>query len=191
LSLTLFTENNEITKFSDDQPILGPEALIFDKQGNLWIAEHTGTGIVRFNPTLETFERVLVPDPEALPFGMTFDRYENIWFAQHVVDNIAAYDPHNNNLIEVPVLTASSWVLYMTSDDEYNIWFVENQGSKLGMVKITEVPLTASQIQTTGKFELKYTELASPLIAMGIVATSLFFVKSVKDKRRLNSLVNP
>ena len=47
-----------------------------------------------------------------------------------------------------------------------------------------------SQIQTTGKFELKYTELASPLIAMGIVATSLFFVKSVKDKRRLNSLIN-
>jgi copper transport protein len=183
-------ENNEITKFSDDQPIQGPEALIFDKQGNLWIAEHTGTGIVKFNPILETFERIPVPDQEALPFGMTFDRYENIWFAQHVVDNIAAYDPHNNNLIEVPVLTASSWVLYMTSDDKYNIWFVENQGSKLGMVKITEVPLTASQIQTTGKFELKYTEIASPLIAMGIVATSLFFVRSVKDKRRLNSLIN-
>jgi copper transport protein len=183
-------ENNEITKFSDDQPIQGPEALIFDKQGNLWIAEHTGTGIVKFNPILETFERIPVPDQEALPFGMTFDRYENIWFAQHVVDNIAAYDPHNNNLIEVPVLTASSWVLYMTSDDKYNIWFVENQGSKLGMVKITEVPLTASQIQTTGKFELKYTELASPLIAMGIVATSLFFVRSIKDKRRLNSLIN-
>jgi copper transport protein len=183
-------ENNEITEFSDDQPIQGPEALLFDEQGNLWIAEHTGTGIVKFNPILETFERILVPDPEALPFGMTFDRYENIWFAQHVVDNIAAYDPHNNNLIEVPVTTASSWVLYMTSDDKGNVWFVENQGSKLGMVKITEVPIVASQIQTTEKFELKYTELASPLIAMGIVATSLFFVKSVKDKRRLNSLIN-
>jgi copper transport protein len=183
-------ENNEIREFSDDQPIQGPEALLFDEQGNLWIAEHTGTGIVKFNPILETFERILVPDPEALPFGMTFDRYENIWFAQHVVDNIAAYDPHNNNLIEVPVTTASSWVLYMTSDDKGNVWFVENQGSKLGMVKITEVPLVASQIQTTEKFELKYTELASPLIAMGIVATSLFFVKSVKDKRRLNSLIN-
>jgi copper transport protein len=58
------------------------------------------------------------------------------------------------------------------------------------MVKITEVPLVASQIQTTWKFELKYTELASPLIAMGIVATSLFFVKSVKDKRKLNLLIN-
>jgi copper transport protein len=183
-------KNNEITKFSDGLPIKGPEALTFDKEGNLWVTEHTGSGIIKFNPILETFDRFPVPDPEALPFGMTFDRYDNIWFAQHTSDNIAAYDPHNNNLIEVPVPTASSWPLYMTSDDKSNVWFVENQGNKLGMVKITEVPLVASQIQTSGKVELKYTELASPLIAMGIIATSLFFVKSVKDKRRLNLLVN-
>ena len=183
-------KNNEITKFSDGLPIKGPEALTFDEEGNLWVTEHTGSGIIKFNPILETFDRIPVPDPEALPFGMTFDRYDNIWFAQHTSDNIAAYDPHNNNLIEVPVPTASSWPLYMTSDDKSNVWFVENQGNKLGMVKITEVPLVASQIQTSGKVELKYTELASPLIAMGIVATSLFFVKSVKDKRRLNLLVN-
>ena len=58
------------------------------------------------------------------------------------------------------------------------------------MVKITEVRITASQIQTSDGYQLKYTELASPLIAMGIVATSLFFVRSVNDKRRLNSLIN-
>ena len=183
-------ENNEFTEFSDEQPLQGPEAIIFDKEGNLWIAEHTGVGIVKFNPILETFERIPVVDSEALPFGMAFDRYDNVWFAQHTVDNIAAYDPHNNNLIEVPVPTATSFVQFMTSDDKNNVWFVEQQGNKLGMVKITEVPLAVSQIQTTEKFELKYTELASPLMAMGIIATSLFFVKSVKDKRRLNSLIN-
>jgi copper transport protein len=183
-------ENNKITKFSDDIPLRGPEALIFDKEGNLWIAEHTGSGIVKFNPVLETFDRIPVPDSEALPFGMAFDRYDNLWFAQHTVDNIAAYDPHNNNLIEVPVPTETSFIQFMTSDDKNNVWFVEQQGNKLGMVKITEVPLVDSQIQTIESFELKYTELASPLIAMGIVATSLFFVKSIKDKRRLNLLVN-
>jgi copper transport protein len=183
-------ENNEIIEFSDDIPLRGPEALIFDKEGNLWIAEHTGVGIVKFNPVLETFDRIPVSDPEALPFGMAFDRYDNLWFAQHTVDNIAAYDPHNNNLIEVPVPTTTSFVQFMTSDGKDNVWFVEQQGNKLGMVKITEVPIVASQIQTTESFELKYTELASPLIAMGIIATSLFFVKSVKDKRRLNMLIN-
>ena len=184
------TENNEITEFSDDRPLQGPEALIFDKEGNLWIAEHTGMGIVKFNPILETFDRIPVPDQEALPFGMAFDRYDNVWFAQHTVDAIAAYDPHNNNLIEVPVPTETSFVQFMTSDDKDNVWFVEQQGNKLGMVKITEVPLVTSQIQITEKFELKYTELASPLIAMGIIAASLFFVKSINDKRRLNLLIN-
>lgn len=183
-------ENNEITEFSDDQPLDAPEALLFDKQGDLWIAEHTGLRIAKFNPILETFEKIPVPDKDALPFGMTLDRYENVWFAQHTVDNIAAYDPQNNNLIEIPVPTETSFVQFMTSDDKDNVWFVEQQGSKLGMVKITEVPLAVSQFQTTQNVELKYSEIASPLIAMGILASSLFFVKSVKDKRRLNSLIN-
>ena len=38
--------------------------------------------------------------------------------------------------------------------------------------------------------EIEYTEIASPLIALGIIATALFFVKSIYDKRRLNSLIN-
>jgi len=183
-------ETNEITEFSPEQPLRAPEAIISDKHGNLWIAEHTGVGFAKFNPVLETFERISVLDQDALPFGITFDRYDNIWIAQHVVDNIAVYDPQNNNLIEVPVPTEGSFVQFMTSDDKNDVWFVEQQGNKLGMVKITEVPISASQIQTSDGYQLKYTELASPLIAMGIVATSLFFVRSVKDKRRLNSLVN-
>ncbi len=182
--------NNKITEFSPDTPLNGPESMVFDKEGNLWIAEHTGLGIAKFNPILETFKRIPVPDQEALPFGMAFDRYDNIWFAQHTVDKIAAYDPQNDNLIEVPIPTSTSFTQFMTSDNDSNVWFVEQQGSKLGMVKTTEIPISSAQIQTTEKFDLKYTELASPLIAMGIIATSLFFVKSVKDKRRLNSLIN-
>ena len=50
--------------------------------------------------------------------------------------------------------------------------------------------MVVSQIQESDGFELKYTELASPLIALGIIATSLFYVKSIQDKRRLNSLIN-
>ncbi len=183
-------QNNEITEFSRDPPLQGPEALLFDKEGNLWIAEHTGVAVTKFNPILETFEQITVPDSEALPFGMTFDRYDNLWFAQHVTDNIAVYDPHNNNLIEVPIPTAGSFTQFMTSDDKDNVWFVEQQGNKLATVKITEIPVTAAQIQSSEKIEIQYTELASPLIAMGIVATSLFFVRSVKDKRRLNELIN-
>ena len=183
-------KDNKITQFSSDSPLEGPEALLFDNDGNIWIAEHTGLAITKFNPALETFERISVPNKDALPFGMTFDKYDNIWFAQHTVDSIGVYDPDNNDLIEVPVPTETSFVQFMTSDDKNNVWFVEQQSNKLATVKITEIPVVASQLQTTNNFELKYTEIASPLMALGIIATSLFFVKSIHDKRRLNSLIN-
>ena len=183
-------KDNSITQFSNDPPLLGPEALLFDDEGNIWIAEHTGLAITRFNPVLETFERITVPNDEALPFGMTFDRYGNVWFAQHTIDSIGAYDPDNNQLIEIPVPSETSFVQFMTSDGDDNVWFVEQQTGKIGTIKMTEIPVIASQVQSSGGFELKYTELASPLIALGILATSLFYVKSIKDKRRLNDLIN-
>jgi len=184
------TENNQLTEISTDTVLQGPEALLFDKDGNLWIAEHTGLAITRFNPVLETFEKVSVPDDEALPFGMTFDKYGNVWFAQHTIDSLGAYDPDNNNLIEVPIPTETSFVQFMTSDGNDNVWFVEQQSNKIGTVKLTEIPVIPSQIAPSKDIEIKYTELASPLIALGIIATSLFYVKSIQDKRRLNSLIN-
>ena len=184
------TQDNTVTQISTDVILQGPESMVFDNKGNLWIAEHTGLAITKFNPVLETFDQVSIPDKDALPFGMTFDRYDNVWFAQHTVDKIGVYDPDNNNLLEIPVPTETTFIQFMTSDADNNVWFVEQQSNKIGTVKMTEIPGTASQIGSSNNFELRYTEVASPLIALGIIATSLFFVKSVKDKRRLNLLIN-
>lgn len=184
------TESGKIKEFTPDTPIESPEALYFDKEGTLWITAHTGPALVKFNPTLETFERINVPDPEALPFGMIEDRYGNIWFAQHAVDKIAVYDPHNDNLIEIQIPTETSFVQFITADNEENIWFAEQRGNKLGMIKISEIPsLGLTNIQKK-QDEIKYVELVAPLISMGIIATSLFFIKSVKDKRRIDSLID-
>ena len=183
-------QENKLTQIATETVLQGPEALLFDNDGNLWIAEHTGLAITKFNPVLETFDRVSVPDKEALPFGMTFDKYGNVWFAQHTIDKLGAYDPDNNNLIQVPIPSETSFVQFMTSDGNDNVWFVEQQTGKIGTIKMTEIPVSAVQIQSSNGYEIKYTELASPLIALGIIATSLFYVKSIQDKRRLNALIN-
>ena len=183
-------QTNELTQISTETVLQAPEALVFDDDGNLWIAEHTGLVITKFNPILETFNKVSVPNEEALPFGMTFDRYGNIWFAQHTVDSLGVYDPDNNDLLEILIPTETSFIQFMTSDGDDNVWFVEQQSNKIGTVKLTEIPVSISQVQESNGVKIKYTELASPLIALGIIATSLFFVKSIKDKRRLNSLIN-
>ncbi len=182
-------QTGKIKEFTPDEPIEAPEALYFDREGMLWIAAHTGLAIVKFNPVLETFEKISVPDTEALPFGMTEDKFGNIWFGQHTVDKIGVYDPQNDNLLEVPVPTETSFVQFMTSDDNDNIWFVEQQGNKLGMIKITEIPSLGITQTQTQKSEIKYVELVAPLISIGIIATSLFFVKSVRDKRRIESQI--
>ena len=184
------TQNNKLTQISTETILQSPEALIFDEDGNLWIAEHTGLAITKFNPVLETFEKVSVPNDKALPFGMTFDKYGNIWFAQHTVDSVGVYDPDNNDLIEIPVPTETTFIQFMASDGNDNVWFVEQQANKIGTIKITEIPVSITQIQESNNMEIKYTELASPLIALGIIATSLFYVKNIQDKRRLNSLIS-
>ena len=181
-------ESEKIKEFMPEFPIESPEALYFDKEETLWITAHTGLALVKFNTVLETFERISVLDPESLPFGMTEDRYGNIWFAQHAIDKIGVYDPHNDNLMEIQIPTEVSFVQFITSDNEGNIWFVEQQGNKLGKIKISEIPSLGLSDSKT-KTEIQYVELVAPLISMGIIATSLFFVKSVNDKRRIDSLI--
>nr|AIE92374.1 copper resistance D domain-containing protein (ycnJ) [uncultured marine thaumarchaeote AD1000_21_H05] len=181
----------EITEFAPDTPLDEPFALLFDKSGSLWLSEHIGPSISKFDPVLETFERVEVPNPESLPFGMAIDKYDNIWFGQHVTDELGVYDPYNDQLIEVSIPTPESFTQFVTSDDDGNVWFVEQRGQKLGVVSISSVPGQARTV-TDGISQsgFNYAEIVSPLIAGGIVVSSLFFVKSVNDKRRIDKMLS-
>lgn len=182
------TEENNVEMFAPDPPLRSPEALLFDGRGKIWVSEHGGAGIAGFDPILHTFERFQVPNAEALPYGMSLDRYENIWIAQHTVDSIAVFDPDNETMAEVPIPTATSFAQFTTRDSDGNVWFVEQRGNKLATIKMTELPHVPAE-PAGQDTTIQYTELASPLIAMGIVAASLFFVKNVRDKRRLNGLI--
>ncbi|NIT99380.1 MAG: hypothetical protein GWN01_00060, partial [Nitrosopumilaceae archaeon] len=82
-----------------------------------------------------------------------------------------------------------SFVQFITSDGDNNIWIVEQQTNKLGMVKLTELPVNIEPQTESFVSKIQYAEVASPLIAAGIVASSLFFVRNIQDKRRLNSLI--
>ncbi len=182
-------DTGESKEFGPQDPLKEPTALFFDENGNLWISEHTGLAITKFDTALETFERISLLDKDALPFGMASDKFGNIWVGQHTVNKLGVYDPYNSNFKEVPIPTEQSFTQFITSDDSGNIWFAEQRGQKLGMVSITAIPRQAIVTQSP-VFEIKYAELVSPLIAAGIIATSLFFVKSTRDKRKIDSLID-
>jgi len=181
----------EITEFAPDTPLDEPFALLFDKSGSLWIAEHIGPGITKFDPILETFDHVKAPNPESLPFGMAIDKYDNIWFGQHVTDELGVYDPYNDQLIEVSIPTPESFTQFIAADDNGDIWFVEQRTKKLGVVSISSVAGQARTALSAGdESGFNYAEIVSPLIAGGIVVSSLFFVKSVNDKRRIDKMLS-
>jgi copper transport protein len=182
-------ETGTSKEFVPENPLEEPTALFFDNEGNLWVAEHTAPAITKFDTTLETFEQIPVSDANALPFGMASDKFGNIWIGQHTIDKLGVYDPFNGNFKEIPIPTQQSFTQFITSDNDGNIWFAEQRGQKLGMVSITEIP-RQTIISQDKTFEIRYADLVSPFIAAGIIATSLFFVKSIKDKRKLDTLVD-
>jgi copper transport protein len=97
------------------------------------------------------------------------------------------YDPIRNEFSEINIPTKTSFTQFVTSDKDGNVWFVEQRGNKLGNVIISEIPIqrTAQEQPVTN---IRYSELASPLMMVGIITTSLFFVKSIRDKRRIDLL---
>lgn len=180
----------KIIEFTPNQPLEGAEAMIFDSEGNLWIGEHTGAAITKFNSFLETFEKIDVPNENSLPFGMVLDKYQNLWFAQHVVDSIGVYDLINQEFIEIEIPNKESFTQFVTIYGG-NIWFVEQQNNKLGKISISEVPnLEIQSNENVQSSEIKYSHIIAPIFTIGIVVLSLFFVKSVKDKRRLDEKIN-
>ena len=184
----------ERRELSPDPPLAVPETITFDRNGNLWISEHqAGGGIVKYSPLLETFERIPFPDERAFPNSVVFDRYQNAWFALHTVDGIAAYDPHREEMLVVPIDTPESWALFTTVDGEENIWFAEQKAGKLAMLHLTETAAAAASHAVPRIEEeaprLGYAEVVAPLVGLEVVIASLFFVKSIWDRRRIDALV--
>ena len=183
-------KTKEVTEFVPEEPMAEPFALMIDKEENIWIAEHIGPAVTKFNPILEDFNQIRISDPESLPFGMAFDKYDNMWIAQHVIDSLVVYDQSGEQMTLVTIPTEESFTQFVIADDNGDIWFVEQRGGKLGKVSISAVPGQRTIIQEETTSNLLYVELVAPIIAAGIIATSLFYVKSVRDKRKIDELIS-
>ena len=181
----------EVTEFVPQiEPMAEPFALMIDKEENIWIAEHIGPAITKFNPILEDFKQVKISNSESLPFGMAIDKYDNMWVAQHVIDSLVVYDQSSSQIIEIAIPTEGSFTQFVVADDNGDIWFVEQRGGKLGKVSISAVPSQIVTVQEEKSGSIMYVELVAPIIAAGIIATALFYVKSVKDKRKVDELIS-
>lgn len=167
-------------RYASTGPLSSPEALLDDGEGNIWITEHAGSALVKYNILLDSARRVPVDNPDALPFGMAMDARGNIWFAEHVVDYIGVHDPHGGGTDEIPVPTGSSFVQFLAADDEGNVWFAEQNGGKIGYVSVSDRPPAPVEREPE---RYRYSEVAAPLMAAGLAGAAVFFAKSFSEAR--------
>ena len=108
---------------------------------------------------------------------------------RHVIDALIVYDENSSQMIQVPIPTEGSFTQFVIADDNGDIWFVEQRGGKLGKFSISAVPTQRVAVEETSA-EIMYVELVAPIVAAGIIATSLFYVKSVHDQRRIDDMIS-
>ena len=102
-----------------------------------------------------------------------------------MVDEVSVYNPTSGSQISAPVPSQGSFVQFVSSDDQGGVWLVEQQSNVLTRMGATYAPPTEVPPRPSEEGGVLYAEVASPLMAAGILAASLFFVKSVWDARRL------
>jgi copper transport protein len=191
---------------SPSQTLDEPAAVFADPNGfNIYIAEHTGHTISVYDSLLGTFHEYPSIDESGLPFGMAMDSYGNLWFAQHEIDKIGVLDPRTGEGTEANLPITGSFVQWLTSDNDGRIWFAAQRGSALGSVTIGAIPAAAASsiaqptnntgqqqqqnsssgpISSVPQLGLSFGEVVGPLIAAGIVISTLAYAKSATDLKR-------
>jgi copper transport protein len=185
-------------------------ALLADPiTGDIYISEYDSHTISAFNPITKTFKEYPLLNSNVLPLGMALDSYANLWIAGNTINEIATIDPRTGEHKEVTV--PSSSIQYITSDSRGNIWFAEQQGNALGVITFNVNPLqfgspttTTATITTLSnnnqsdnrnrdffpQYGFNYTDIVAPAVATGIIASALFYTKSIIDLRNSIKQIN-
>ena len=185
-------------------------ALLADPiTGDIYISEYDSHTISALNPITKTFKEYPPLNSNVLPLGMALDSYTNLWIAGNTINKIATIDPRTGEHKEVTV--PSSSIQYITSDSRGNIWFAEQRGNALGVITFNVNPLqsggptaTTATIttltnnnQSTNRngdffpqYGFNYTDIVGPAVATGVIASALFYTKSIIDLRNSIKQIN-
>jgi putative copper export protein/methionine-rich copper-binding protein CopC/streptogramin lyase len=194
--------------------LISPTALLIDPySGNIYISEHDGYVVSVFDPVFKTFSEFPTIAEDALPFGMALDKDRNLWVAEHVTSRLAIIDPSSAKVKEVTIPLSSPFVQYLTTDNEGKVWFAAQRGSAIGYITSSVNPLQpssqsslsasssstslddsgrsgAGQTPFTLLFSIGFESLLGPLIAIGVIASAVFYVNSVITLKSCISKVN-
>jgi virginiamycin B lyase len=145
-------QTSSITEFPAPRDFINsPVGIVVDNNGIVWVADHGGAAIVRFDPKSNTWNKFITsrppPDlyPISLPNDLSLDKQGNIWVTEHGGNKIAKFDSKTNLLTEYVIPSVPAITLWLTIDDAENVWFAEAEADKIGKLDTKKpVPFTIS-----------------------------------------------
>jgi copper transport protein len=210
------TNNFKVTEYSPkgkNNTLASPMGLLADPiTGDIYISEYDSHTVSVFNSVTKTFKEYPPFNSNGLPLGMALDSNTNLWIAENTINKIATIDPHTGEYKEVTVPSPSPSIQWLTSDFRGNIWFAEQGGNALGVITSNANPLqsgapartaatTATSLSNKNQsnigdndfipqYGFNYTDIVGPAVATGIIASALFYTKSITDLRISMKQVN-
>ena len=149
-----------------------PVGLAVDHEGIVWVADHGGSWIVRFDPAtqISTHYPTRIPPsdvyPLSIPNGLLVDSEDRIWFSEHGGNSIGYLAKDRQTMVEYTVPSGPiSTPLWITIAPNGDIWFAEWTSNKIGVVHAQlDVQLNINAAETT------YTSHAGDTLTISITA---------------------
>jgi putative copper export protein/streptogramin lyase/methionine-rich copper-binding protein CopC len=176
--------------FSDFPPIAEdalPFGMTLDKDRNLWVAQHVTNRITVIDPSSGKNKEVTIPSSSPFVQYLATDNEGRVWFAAQR-GNAIGYITSTVN----PMQGSQSEGLSSPSSSSSPSGVLSQEG-------ITNESTATSQLDSlktifTPLFNIGYENLMGPLIAIGVVASSAFYVNSVttlkSSIRKVNGMIN-
>jgi streptogramin lyase/putative copper export protein/methionine-rich copper-binding protein CopC len=175
--------NGTITEFAPfNSTLLGPTGVVIGPDGAVWLTEHGGNRITRFDTTNQTFKNFPLSNNQAFPFGLAFYQQNRIWFVEHIGNAIATLDLTTGRVDTFSIPKPSSDVQLLAVDSKGNVWFTLPAVNVLGVLTSTTSGLqleTSSSSQTLTQIVI----ISSATIIVTVPVVLLLGQRRMRRKR--------
>ena len=143
------------------QMVSSPVGIAMAPDGNLWITDHGGNWIVKFNPPSQSITKYPTHFPPAdiyplsIPNGILVDGKGRVWFSEHGGNSIGYLDADGSQMVEFPIptgpISTALWIALAPNDD---VWFTEWETNKIGVVHANlQIPIVLRTSEHSLKLE--------------------------------------
>lgn len=141
-----FPQNQSFVQYplgnaSASQIVSSPFGVAIDNQGNVWVADHGGNWIVKFNSVTHGIVKYPThfPPEDVYPISLVndllIDSSGKVWFTEHGGNSIGYLSTQDYTMTEFSIPTGPlSTCLWLTVAPNGDVWFTEWSSNKIGVV---------------------------------------------------------